>query len=45
MRHDLLVWNDSRITCEGSFHGHSQVNIDLDIAVADATTPASPKKR
>ena len=42
---DLLVWNDSGITCEVSFHGHSQVNIELDIAVADATELAFPPKR
>ena len=45
MGHDVLVWNDSGIACEVSFHGHSQVNIDLDIAVADATQLVSPPKR
>lgn len=45
MGHDLLVWNDSGITCEVSFHGHSQANFDLDIAVANATTLVSPKRR
>lgn len=43
--HDVLVWNDSGITCEVSFHGHSQVNVNLDIAVADATELVSPTKR
>ena len=45
MGHDLLVWNESGLTCEVSFHGHSQVNVDLDIAVADATQLVSPTKR
>jgi hypothetical protein len=44
MGHDLLVWNDSGIACEVSLHGHSQVNVDLDIAVADATYLISPRR-
>jgi hypothetical protein len=43
--HTLLVWNDAGITCEVSFHGHSQVNVDLDIAVAKATVLVPPRKR
>ncbi len=43
--HDLLVWTDAGITSEVSFHGHSQVNVDLDIAVADATELVTPAKR
>lgn len=43
--HTLLVWNDGGITCEVSFHGHSQVNVDLDVAVADATVMVSPRRR
>ncbi|HSZ37867.1 MAG TPA: hypothetical protein VK773_12315 [Acidimicrobiales bacterium] len=43
--HTLLVWNDAGVTCEVSFHGHSQVNVDLDVAVANATTLESPRKR
>jgi hypothetical protein len=42
--HDLLVWNDAGITSEVSFHGHSQVNVDLDIAEADATILVAPPK-
>jgi hypothetical protein len=42
--HTLLVWNDAGVTCEVSFHGHSQVNVDLDVAVAEATTLQSPRK-
>jgi hypothetical protein len=45
MGHDVLAWNDSGITCEVSFHGHTQVNIALDIAVADATELVSPTNR
>lgn len=41
--HTLLVWNDAGITCEVSFHGHSQVNVDLDVAVADATILVTPR--
>jgi hypothetical protein len=43
--HDLLVWHSGGITAEVSFHGHSQVNVDLDIAVADATLQVAPLKR
>jgi hypothetical protein len=43
--HTLLVWKDAGITSEVSFHGHSQVNVDLDIAVANATVLVSPRRR
>ena len=43
--HDLLVWDDAGITTEVSFHGHSQVNVDLDIAVAKATVLVASRKR
>jgi hypothetical protein len=43
--HTLLVWKDAGITCEVSFHGHSQVNVDLDVAVANATVLVPPRKR
>jgi hypothetical protein len=43
--HTLLVWNDGGITCEVSFHGHSQVNVDLDVAVANSTVLVSPRGR
>ena len=45
MGHELLVWNDRGMTAEVSFHGLSQVNADLDVAVADATVLVSPKAR
>jgi hypothetical protein len=45
MGHELLVWNDGGVTAEVSFHGLSQVNVDLDVAVADATVLVSPKNR
>ena len=45
MGHDLLVWEDAGITTEVSFHGHSQVNVDLDLAVAKATSLVSPSSR
>ena len=43
--HILLIWDDHGITCEVSFHGHSQVNVDLDEAEADATVSVSPHAR
>ena len=43
--HTLLVWKDAGVTCEVSFHGHSQVNIDLDVAEADATVLIAPRGR
>ena len=45
MGHQLLVWNQAGITCEVSFHGISQVNVDLDVAVADATTMVTARRR
>ena len=45
MGHQLLVWNQAGITCEVSFHGISQVNVDLDVAVADSTRMVTPGRR
>ena len=45
MGHELLVWHDRGLTAEVSFHGLSQVNADLDVAVADAAVLVSPKSR
>jgi len=41
--HTVLVWSDRGITSEVSFHGHSQVNVDLDIATANATFLVPPR--
>jgi hypothetical protein len=43
--HTLLVWDEHGMTCEVSFHGHSQVNVDLDEAEANATVMVSPQRR
>lgn len=43
--HTLLVWRDAGITTEVSFHGHSQVNVHLDVAMANATVLVSPRRR
>ena len=43
--HTLLVWSEGGVTCEVSFHGHSQVNVDLDFAVANATILVKPRGR
>jgi hypothetical protein len=43
--HTLLEWNDAGVACEVSFHGYSQVNVDLDIAMANATVLVAPRKR
>jgi hypothetical protein len=43
--HTVLVWSDRGITAEVSFHGHSQVNVDLDTAVANATFLVPPRNQ
>jgi len=43
--HELLIWRQDRITCEVSLHGHSQVNRDLDLEIANATRIVFPVKR
>jgi len=43
--HELLVWSQSGMACSVSFHGLSQVNLDLDLAVAEATVLVPPTKR
>jgi hypothetical protein len=40
--HELLVWTQGGVTCEVSFHGHSLVNLELDLAIARATTLVRP---
>jgi hypothetical protein len=42
--HTVLVWNDAGVTCEVSFHGHSQVNVDLDVAMANGTVLVPPRE-
>ncbi len=34
--HDLLQWKQDGMVNQVSFHGHSQVNLDLDLAVAQS---------
>ncbi len=41
--HELLVWQQSGVTCEVSLHGHSLLNQELDVAIARATTLVRPK--
>jgi hypothetical protein len=43
--HELLVWKDRGMIGEVSFHGLGQVNVDLDVAVADASKLVSPRNR
>jgi hypothetical protein len=40
--HELLVWKQSGVTCEVSFHGHSLLNQELDVVVARATSLVEP---
>lgn len=42
--HDLLTWTERGLQVQVSFHGHSAVNQDLDVAVARATIVVAPKR-
>ena len=42
--HDLLQWKEGPIVCQVSFHGHSQVNLDLDLAVAKSVRSVRPTR-
>jgi hypothetical protein len=42
--HTLLTWRQRGLEVQVSFHGHSQVNVDLDLAVARATVGVTPRK-
>lgn len=42
--HDLLTWRERGLLVEVSFHGHSSVNQDLDVAVAKAAIVVAPKR-
>jgi hypothetical protein len=35
--HELVEWRQDGVTCEVSFHGHSTVNQNLALAVAQST--------
>ncbi len=41
---ELLVWKQSGITCEVSFHGHSLLNQELDVIAARATSLVDPNR-
>jgi hypothetical protein len=43
MGHELLLWKMAGVDVEVSFHGISQVNADLDLAVAESTTVVAPR--
>lgn len=40
--HDLLEWRQDGLLCQVSFHGHSLVNLNLDVAMAKATQSVGP---
>jgi hypothetical protein len=40
--HELLIWRESGVACEVSFHGHSLLNQELDLVVARATVLVQP---
>jgi hypothetical protein len=42
--HELLIWKQNGVICEVSLHGHSQVNQDLDLVIANATKFVFPAK-
>ncbi|HWE66741.1 MAG TPA: hypothetical protein VG298_08860 [Acidimicrobiales bacterium] len=42
--HELLTWKEDGLMCQVSFHGHSQTNIDLDLAVARASRLVQPTR-
>lgn len=42
--HELLAWKHDGVNTEVSFHGLSQVNKELDIAVAEATFLVEPTR-
>lgn len=41
--HELLVWKQSGVTCEVSFHDHSLLNQELVVVAARAITLVDPK--
>ena len=40
--HEMVEWRQDGVTCEVSFHGHSTVNQDLAVAVAQSTHMVIP---
>jgi hypothetical protein len=42
--HDLLQWRQAGLLVQVSFHGHSQVNLDLDLAVARSVRLIRPNR-
>jgi hypothetical protein len=44
MGHDLLEWTQDGLLCQVSFHGHSLVNLALDVAGAQATQTVAPRR-
>lgn len=44
MGHDLLQWKQHGMLIQVSFHGHSQANLDLDLAVANSVRMIHPSR-
>lgn len=42
--HDMLQWIDHGMVTQVSFHGHTQVNLDLDLAVARSVVLVRPSR-
>lgn len=42
--HDMLQWVDHGMVTQVSFHGHSQVNLDLDLAIARSVMLVRPHR-
>lgn len=42
MGHDMLQWKQAGLLCQVSFHGHSSLNLKLDVAVARSTEVVQP---
>ena len=42
--HDLLQWKQDGMVNQVSFHGHSQVNLDLDLAIAQSVELIRPHR-
>lgn len=42
--HDMLQWVDQGMITQVSFHGHSQVNLDLDLKIANSVVLVRPRR-